>query len=304
MTNTGLAQGLTAGVDEAIDEALGVPQIGRAPHYRHRRTYHWLMRMSPERQATIDFLKLMTRVYIQIEKNWRNGEYRYKRGPGEGNWVLRKCEQYVDDPDQAAETILERRIIQSHPDSWYNQVPVASGLCGSACDKRAAIDLIAEKGQGVYELIELKIKSDHPLRAALEVIVYGLIYIFSRHNPELGYDLTKNPLLSARAIHLKVLAPLKYYRSGSPQWLESGLNRALENFLSGACFTMDFQFQAFPNDLTGLKMRDHDAIRLAMLNRKAIVPTQVEGRIPESVKLVKTTVSHGCRIDGLEASGA
>jgi hypothetical protein len=83
---------------------------------------------------------------------------------------------------------------------------------------------------GVWEFIELKVNSDTPLYAAMEILQYGLLFLFSRHHQqELQYDTSKE-LLQATQIHLKVLAPSRYYtsnRAGAPyqlQWLEESLN--------------------------------------------------------------------------------
>ena len=75
---------------------------------------------------------------------------------------------------------------------------------------------------------KLKVGSDTPLYAAMEVLQYGLLYVFSRqYRDELHYT-DDRPLLKARRIDLKVLAPAAYYGEYRIDWLVRALNRGLE----------------------------------------------------------------------------
>ncbi len=57
------------------------------------------------------------------------------------------------------------------------------------------------------EFIELKIdeKSGGPLSAAMEILLYGLIFVFSRENiKDLGYDLKKE-MFAVKCVELQCL---------------------------------------------------------------------------------------------------
>ena len=86
-----------------------------------------------------------------------------------------------------------------------------------------------------------------PLFAAMEILQYGVLYIFSRENAKtLGYKVADIELLLATGIHLKVLAPATYYEGYDLSWLEENINGGLDNFLdpSERGFKMDFKFES------------------------------------------------------------
>ena len=104
---------------------------------------------------------------------------------------------------------------------------------------------------GWYELIELKTDDGGgtPLFAAMEILQYGVLYIFSRENAQkLGYEGVE--LLKAKGIHLRVLAPADYYAPYNLSWLEKSIDRGLTSFLSKFNFKMDFKFETLSLTLT------------------------------------------------------
>ena len=104
-------------------------------------------------------------------------------------------------------------------------------LVGPAIDKRAAVDLVYRKSPTNYSLIELKVCSDNPLFAAIEILMYGLLLVWSKeHVDELGYDLEKQPVLNAEMIMLSTLAPAKYYSSYRLKNVGSSLCDGLTKF--------------------------------------------------------------------------
>lgn len=137
---------------------------------------------------------------------------------------------------------------------WYNMIPVASGLLPDVEEGGRRIDLARRGGSGSFEFVEVKLGDfcDTPLHAAIEVLGYGLIYVFShRYADALGYD-SSNILLSAQQISLKVLAPANSYSRGSLANFESQLNRGLEQLAESHCpegLRLDFRFERFPDDL-------------------------------------------------------
>ncbi len=86
-----------------------------------------------------------------------------------------------------------------------------------------------------------------PLFAAMEILQYGVHYIFSRENAkDLGYAETDKELLGATGIHLKVLAPATYYAGYDDlSWLEESIRKELASFLDQPklAFEMDFKFE-------------------------------------------------------------
>lgn len=226
--------------------------------------------------------ELLKNVYNQIENNWEARPR--KEPPSDKNWRFQP-RTYIDDENDSLEIRLQRAIVNINqnmwPDAvnWTNHVPTASGLWDHKCDKHRAIDLVhVRPGQNRYEtveFIELKVdmKSGHPVYAAIEVLLYGVLYIFSRrHLKEFGYDVTEQPLLQAKTIHLVVLAPCAYYEGYQFEWLEREITNGLRPFALrfGGC-EMDFRFEAFPRDFSVEKsIRDGVLIKEALKNRQKI----------------------------------
>jgi hypothetical protein len=61
-----------------------------------------------------------------------------------------------------------------------HQVPVASGVLDGNRDKKSCVDLVCRTAPGCFDLIELKVGSNHAVYAAMEVLRYGVLYLFSR----------------------------------------------------------------------------------------------------------------------------
>ena len=122
-------------------------------------------------------------------------------------------------------------------------MPTASGLVGPYSDKRAAVDLVYRSDPGSYALIELKVESDNPLFAAIEILLYGLLLVWSRDNQEkLGYDIAVQPVLAASSVTLSVLAPIAYYSDYDLTSLGTAWNEALVEFAEGKGVALGFEF--------------------------------------------------------------
>lgn len=214
---------------------------------------------------------LVSTIYKQINLNWspRNSQDRKVRSSQNFRFVpppnLRKKNE---NPTRLyTEVSLERRIVEvakgKWPEAWVNQVPTCSGLANSVRDTHRNIDLVCRREDGSVELIELKVitKSGHPLFAALEILQYGVLYMFYRiHKLEQLEPPKPKPFpkfLNAKKIHLRVLAPLSYY--GQPKAAEEML-ALLERVITGGLFgflaehedelddlKMNFQFESFPS---------------------------------------------------------
>jgi hypothetical protein len=194
-------------------------------------------------------------VYKQIAGNYKKDTDSYSSQ----NWRF-TLETGISDKNASAEKVLEKSIAKTMSNldksDWANQVPVASGLAFHNRDTKRSIDLVHEFGKGTFELIELKIASNNPVYAAIEVLVYGIVYVFfrvggpeeNRANAKVGHD---RKLLTARKIHLKMIAPTDYYGPYDKMQL-----KALESSFSDAVnvlarkkirgISMSFTFEEFP----------------------------------------------------------
>jgi hypothetical protein len=238
------------GVNDLIDSELGLMDIGETPHHRHGTSCDRLAK-SPMTGIALD---LIAKIYEEVESNWVSIYHKKSKQ----NWRFEKNTRI--DRDNGPEVRLERAIVnipdEIWPDDakcWVNQVPVASGLVDPHADGSRKIDLVHKCGSDAYEFIELKIDSDTPLYAAMEILKYGVLYIFCRQDERVSPFIhihEKENLLQAKKIHLKVLAPAKYYEKYDRSWLETletSINNGLAKFLAQPKFAfeleMDFKFE-------------------------------------------------------------
>jgi hypothetical protein len=176
-----------------------------------------------------DAASLVREMFECMEETWRGSTRRLSKQPSKENWRFTQ-ETEIDVKNSSREKQVEKRIAQLalagklETNRWANQVPVASGLLGAHTDKKACVDLAFRQGTHSFDLFELKMSSGagHPLYAVIEVLRYGLIYLFSRrHARELGYVVGGAGLLAAERIRLAVLGPCSYFRETPPLWLNA-----------------------------------------------------------------------------------
>jgi hypothetical protein len=279
-----MSDSIFTGVEPIIDEALGLKScgIGKVPHYKHKTS---CLKLSVSPPATFDATALIMKIYTQVESNWKEGA-NYKSSTE--NWRF-EGRTNIDVSNEDPEIKLERAIVstQTHPPAnWANQMPTSSGFVGPRADKHRNIDLIHRCEDGAYEFIELKVESDTPLFAAMEILQNAVLYIFSRENErkvEWGSEKQK-PLREATVIHLRVLAPCSYYEGYKLGWVEESISSGLKAFLAGRTpkLQMDFRFDAFPPwfspDHTraickDLSKEQADSIRMAVDDRRPVYLT-------------------------------
>ena len=230
------------GVYLAIDCWLNVDDIGQPPHHRHKPAWQ---QVGGKPMDSMDGYRLIAELLGIIERNWQDARTGHGKAPSKENWRLVPLPE-ISKNNTSAEVTLERAMVALSPADWANQVPTSSGLCGSAQDKRRAIDLVYKNGFKEYTFFELKIASDTPLFAAMEILIYGILYMFTRqHIEELGYDNGEKVLLGAQTIHLRTLAPRKYYGGVDLTWLDKAINVGFTKYLSEQTemsLKMDFGF--------------------------------------------------------------
>jgi hypothetical protein len=236
------------GVYPAIDRWLNVDSIGQSPHHQHRLAWQ---QVGGKPMGWRDGYQLITELLGIIERNWLDARTAYGGAPSSENWRFIPLPE-ISKSNKSSEVTLERAMVALSPTDWANQVPTSSGLCSSTQDKRRAIDLVYENGFKEYTFFELKIASDTPLFATMEILIYGLLYIFTRqHIDELGYDNGEKVLLQAQTIHLRTLAPEKYYGEVDLTWLEKAINVGLTRYLSeqtAMSLKMDFGSIMIPDE--------------------------------------------------------
>jgi len=229
---------ILVGVENIINEALGLKN--ERLKYKHKERCQLF---SKGTKPDLNGKELIQKILDRIKINW----HKEKSHSDNQNWRWEKNPD-IGQKNTSQEVVLERWIVRTTGNDWVNQVPVASGLTRSAGGRRA-IDLVHRCGNGWHDFIELKVDKGGgtPLFAAMEILQYGVLYIFSRENARaLGYQETDKELLRATGIHLKVLAPATYFKEYDLSWLETRINSGLSDFLDhpNRGFKMDFKFES------------------------------------------------------------
>lgn len=186
------------------------------------------------------------RLHQVIHERWQAAG---KRNPSEQNWRF-TLQTAMSEHNPSREKTLEKRIARLaeggllQKDAWANQIPVASGLFGPDADKKAAVDLGFRRATGHFELIELKTDagSGHALYAAMELFLYGLLYIYTRRSIQ---GAPAGSVLAATRIDLVVLAPAPYYAGNDGRLLNALASELSAAFGVGPAISL--RFEAFPN---------------------------------------------------------
>ncbi len=236
---------ILSGIEIHVDDWLKTAPKGKPPYYRHRAAANELTRRSAAITGTLEFLDTC---YSQIHQNWLDAIDAGYSKPSRENWRWKR-HLNLSPQNKSPELKLERAIVNACGENWSNQMPTASGLVGPAANKRAAVDLVYLHDSTTYSLIELKVESDNPLFAAIEILIYGLLLVWSRNNREkLGYDVQAQPILAANKVTLVVLAPNVYYDKFDLTNLNSALNNGLDLFGRQNDMKLCFEFRHLGTD--------------------------------------------------------
>ena len=252
-TASGAPRSLIERVEETVCSALGIAST------RHRSAMRDL-------RVTAD-QDLVNLIFRTVTDNYERGDAAINRDRSLENWRWQRLQVQIADHNTSPEVVLERAIAAACKrigrTDWANQVPVASGLIAGAADGRRAIDLVRQCGKRHFELIELKIASDTPLYAAVEIIGYGCIWLLARAYP----PSRKSAILEADHVDLRVLAPVNYYARYDLTELETALDRGCRSLGTAQGVTMTFAFHALGEQLVGSLPSDDGAL-LAALDRR------------------------------------
>ena len=228
------------GTDERIHTFLG---LGDDKTWKQKST---CLQLRSVPNGMPSFETLVSDLYGLITEN------RSDHTPSLENWRIKR-QLSISPKNSSPEILLERAIARlgerGELKEWFNQVPVASGLIDDKADKRAAIDLLCHKDDWA-EFVELKWKSDTPVFAAFEILLYGLAYLFARDN-QVAFKYQGKRLMRASKVSLRVLAPRAYYTGYDLKWLEQGLDEGVRTFAAkktDGALSMGFGFLAFPLD--------------------------------------------------------
>jgi hypothetical protein len=204
------------------------------------------LRSAGSQAHELDVMGLLTDQRARIELNWELSPRLLEgKRPSSENWRLER-RLHLADHNASAEKTLEKAIArQAH---WYNQIPTASGLYHHRRDKSRNIDLVHECSEGEFELIELKVRSNSPLEATLELLTYLSLYDVAQRR-YLEEERAAKALLTATQLHWHVLAPRPFFEPGLNYGaLADQVNRALEQLAATGVspLRMDFAFHSFP----------------------------------------------------------
>lgn len=219
----------------------------RIASIKHRSAIQKLSRSPP---LPFDGESFVHGMFEVVAENWVECIAALDRSPSRENWRWfdPKCEYAAH--NLSPEVTLERAIVGAamslNREDWSNQVPIASGLIAGGGDRRRAIDLIHRRGPVAFDFVELKVGSDNPLYAAVEILKYGFVWLLSReHCERLGYG--GKVLIQASDVRLSVLAPHSYYDGLALDWLAVGLSQGLQTLgIERQGLHLSFAFESFP----------------------------------------------------------
>ena len=229
-----LPSSLLEGVEDRVCSLLGIANL------RHRSGLHSLQ--------IGDEVDLAQVVYSTIAQNWAAAHAGANKDRSRQNWrwVL---QSHIGANNSSPEVVLERAIAfackEAGVTNWANQIPVASGLIKGAADGRRAIDLVQRRSDGAYELIELKIASDTPLYAAVELLGYACLWLLARCDPPAH----EPDLLNADCVDLRVLAPKAYYAPFDLAALEQSVDHGVRSLGAQFGVRMSFGYDVLPDSL-------------------------------------------------------
>jgi hypothetical protein len=260
---------IVASFDKDIDEFFGLD--GLCLSHQSKKACLLLCDKQPQK----DGAELVRRLLDRIARNRSALTEAGRAARGSQTWRWKKNIGLSRDY-KGIEVRIERAIARLLNDDWVNQVPAASGLTDGD-ERRRSIDLVHRRSAVEFDFIELKAlrpderSSGHqtPLSAAMELLKYGLIFLYCKDNRKILYPNTTvaRPVLDAETVHLEVLATPNCYRRTERTepfpiaWLNqvvvSGLMEL--NRRPDAAVSFDLAFTQFPESFVWTDF-DHDQL--------------------------------------------
>ncbi|MCL6740734.1 hypothetical protein LZ518_06255 [Sphingomonas sp. RB56-2] len=192
--------------------------------------------------ASIDGQSLVREIFDLISRNYDVAGATGNKDRSKQNWRWHSLQPQISSHNRSPEVVVERAIaaacLELGRSDWANQIPVASGLIPGAGDGRRAIDLVRRHSAQHFELIELKIASDTPLYAAVEIVGYCCLWLIARNDRPKRVS----PLLEATEIGLSVLAPTGYYERYSLADVERSFDQGIAALGRSHGIAMSFSF--------------------------------------------------------------
>jgi hypothetical protein len=224
------APDLFAGIDDLIKNRLGVTK-----HYRTITAARELA----DKTSTINGEEFVNALFDGLRNYWLRAPPAAKASKENFRWRVPKCD-YDKGENKSPETILERKLMcaceKAGRDTWSNQVPVLSG--------RRAVDLV-NKISGGFEFIELKVESNTPLHAAIEILINGIFWLLARQD-RTHPNYPDNPILNSSTLCLSTLAPEIFYTNLPSSSFASALNSGVSALGERHDVVMRFQQMKFP----------------------------------------------------------
>jgi hypothetical protein len=248
-----LPASLLDGVEQVVMNHLSIASL------RHRSALH--------RLRQVDGLALVAAIDLRVRDNYSRGKASANKDRSRQNWRWQSLQPQIGPHNRSPEVVVERAIAAACSrlgrTDWANQVPVASGLIAGARDGRRAIDPVQRRGDRHFEFVELKISSDTPLYAAIEIIGYGCLWTIARSDP----PQRPSAILDADHVDLRVLAPASFYAPFALEGLEITLDAGLAALGRVEGTVMSFAFDVLPDGITALALPDADDL-LDLLDRR------------------------------------
>ena len=230
---------LSAGIGDLINARLGV---------RNYRTKTAALMLVAEASGTFDGEDFVQSLFELLHQNWLRTLPTAKASRQNFRWHAPQLKiPDRNSPEVTLERAMIRAVVDAGRTDWSNQVPVISGIAGARAYKRQAIDLVRRLPDGSFEFVELKIESNTPLYATIEVLLYGLFWLLSRQSKTLlGY--LANPILDTPALQLSTLAPAPFYAGLTPSGFADAIDRGVRALGMRHGVVMGFRQMAFPQD--------------------------------------------------------
>ena len=226
---------LLDGVEASVSIALSITSL------RHRSA---VLKLLP-----FDGRLLVAGIFETIRQNYLVSNATANKDRSKQNWRWHSLQPQIALNNRSPEVVIERAIAAAcaalDRTDWANQIPVASGLVEGAGDGRRAIDLVRRHGENHFELIELKIASDNPLYAAVEIVGYACLWLLAKSDRP-GRS---SALLDAERIDLTVLAPEAYYGRFPVAKIESSFDEGVRALGSEMGVAMSFGFRTLDGSI-------------------------------------------------------